>query len=234
MLLSDIFTYLSYGELSQFELGTSNNGSITEADYPRITTFVNRGLIQLHSKLPLRLEQVLLQVDPLRPRYTLHSKHSVGSGGNDQDPKYILDTTNPFQNNLIKVEQVFRDDGCEFSLNELADKDTVFTPLANVVQFSIPYSGKASIIYRANHPLLDSARGTDPSTVEVSIVDTLLEPLLAFVAAKVLSAKGGKDGVQEGMLLTQSFNMQLEELKAQGVFVIDNARRERIWSDQWV
>ena len=62
MKLSDFFTHLSYGVLSQYAIGTSDTGEIDEKQYPRMTALTNLGLTKLHSQLPLRFEQVLLQL----------------------------------------------------------------------------------------------------------------------------------------------------------------------------
>jgi len=234
MLLSEIFSYLSYGELSQYEIGTGNDGVISELDFPRVTSLVNRGLIQLHTKLPLRLEQVLVETNHADPRYMLSSKFAASNLTSTASVKYIKDIAYPFQDNVIKIEQVFKSDDAELFLNDSTDPDTVYTPTKNTIQFANPFDGLVAVFFRANHPILSMSRGIDPSVIEVDIPDSLLEPLITFVSSKVVTAKGGTDGLQAGMALTNSFETQLIDLAAQGVFSVDFPKQERIWRDGWV
>lgn len=234
MYLSEIFDYLSYGELSQYEIGTGNSGVISEVDFPRVTSLVNRALIQLHTKLPLRLEQVLVETNQEDPRYVLNSRFAVSNTTSTEAMRYIKDAAYPFKDNIIKIEQVFTSDEVELFLNDSTDPDTIYTPTKNTIQFANPFDGLVAVFFRANHPTLSMSRGIDPTVVEVDISDSLLEPLITFISSRVVLSKGGNDGLQASMALTNSFNTQIADLESQGVFSVDFPKQERIWSNKWV
>jgi hypothetical protein len=234
MLLSDFFKYLAYGELSQYAVGTFDNGEIAQKDYPKLISFVNRGLTALHTKLPLRLEQVIVQVYGGQAEYTLSSDFAVSNTLDDDTPKYLLDSSNPFKDNLIKIEQVFKEDGTELFLNDSADEDTVYTPQFNVLQFAKPFDGMVAAAYRAEHPSFSMERDVDPSTLTINLPTPLIEPLLTFTVSKLVSARSGGEGLQQGMVLNQSFNRQVQSLIDLGVVQTEAKTSTRIWRDKWV
>ena len=61
MKLSEIFTQLSHGELSQMHLGGSGTGIIEDAAYDRLVSCINLGLAALHTRFPIRHGQLTLE-----------------------------------------------------------------------------------------------------------------------------------------------------------------------------
>ena len=214
MLLSDIFIHLAHGALSQYAAGTNDAGTIAEKDYPKIISFINLGLSQLHTDLPLRMEQVTVQLDPCNTKYTLHSKNacSVSGGG------YLLDSCDdPFDDNILLIDEVFSEDGEEIPLNQHNVEGSFFTPKYNELQVPNPEFKQVAVLYRADHPKLPMTQRLDPTQVEVQIPSTLLTALCTLVKAAFLSGQGSAEGIQESSLAMQKYYSIIETIKNNGL-----------------
>ena len=53
MILSDYFTELSYGELSNTAMAVDGTGTIEEVHQPKVVRYLNEGLRRLHGRFPL-------------------------------------------------------------------------------------------------------------------------------------------------------------------------------------
>ena len=235
MLLSDLFMYLAYGELSQMAIGTNNAGGIDESDYPTLISHINLGLTNLHSRFPLKQSQALIlqqsdrQVYPLTPIYATNSTSAEKS-------KFILDSAlEPFANDVLKIEEVYTESNTLMPLNDLAKEDSFFTPLFNTLQVPNPQANKIlAVLYRANHAQLPAQRGLDISNVEVNIPAVLIEPLLTFVVARVASAGNNADNIQKAAAYQQKYEVQLQQIINSGGLSVESTSNLRIRSNGWV
>lgn len=234
MTLAEFFDYLAYSQLSQYALGTSNNGTISESDYPRLAMLTNMGLSRLHTKLNLKMDQVILRVNSFENKYILSSKFAKTAPAVDGISRYIEDTVNPFTDNIIKIEQVVHESNGEYTLNDETDENTIFTPNYRTLQFAQPNDGLISVIYRANHTKIPVSRTLDPDSIELDISDILIEALGVYVAASVVGSGGNGESSQEGLILMGQFNRRIESLKLEGIDQVDLSSSNRIWRDKWV
>lgn len=198
MKLSEIFAYLTEGELSQLSIGGGDPGQIREEDYRRVMRSINLGLTSLFTRFFLKEGKLELVLDPDITRYTLNSVHAV-SNTTTGVPKYINDVGNPFKDDLLKIQSVKTDAGYELPLNvpgnefscTSASHDVLEVPTALALQSNdLPEHYKTSVLnvtYRAAHPLLDVSDGVtiNPSSIEVALPFAYLPPLLYYVAARI-------------------------------------------------
>lgn len=234
MQLSDFFQHLAYGELSQYSVGSSNHGEISEKDYPKLLTFLNLGLTRLHTALPLRMEQLLLRTNAFQRTYKLVSSNAVSTAtdSDNVELRYILDSQRPFQDNILRVEEIVNEDEIEYPLNDHSCDTSVFTPLVNELQFTNPQDELVSVMYRANHVKLPVTRIID-TTTNLDIPDYCIDALLTYCASKVLGGGGNAEAAQEGLMLMQLFEAKLDALEDAGVITTDIPTRTRIWSEGW-
>ena len=79
MKLSEIFAYLTEGELSQLSIGGGEAGQIRPEDYRRVMRSINLGLNNLFTRFFLKEGKLTLLLDPDITRYTLNSVHAVSN-----------------------------------------------------------------------------------------------------------------------------------------------------------
>lgn len=231
MLLSTFFEYLSQGELSQFSTGTDDCGEISTKSYPKIITHINLGLNKLHTLLPLRLEQLMLQCDPFTHDYLLESAFARSNNPNG----FILDSTGrPFTDNLLMVDEVITESGEPRPINKVNSPESVFTPTYNLLQVPNAKLERLAVMYRASHRAIPHSKKLDLTTIMLEIPNTLIEPLLSYVHARMLMAQGSAEGIQEGLLLMQKFNQSIDDIKYTGLIQQDDYYTDTFRSNGWV
>lgn len=185
MTLDDLYTDLSYGELSNLSMSGDNGGSIQEESQPKIVRAANEALVRLYSRFILKENDVLIELESHITNYHLVERFSKTQGDEDETYRYILDTSNePFKADVLKILQVFGDHGVEVPLNDGESFNSVFTPQHNVLQVPRPLQGRSlSILYQAAHEKLTDGDNSQ----EIILPDVLHGALRAFIAYKVYS-----------------------------------------------
>lgn len=210
MYLSDFFDELKYGELANLALGNIDGDGILQKDIPRLIASVNSGLRELYAQFALKTSKVQVQLYDEVTEYRLHTDFAQSNTASTETYKYILDSVSaPFTNNLLLIDNIFDDEGEEYTLNESYDDFTINTPTYDT--FEITFAHDESIIdvyYRAG-PDNISIYGADPSAIWLPLPLQLMQCLTAFVLHKIHSSMGsGQEGSEAGMY----YNKYLKEL----------------------
>jgi hypothetical protein len=144
MLLGDLFKRLSFGPFSNIALGQDGSGVINPAKRAQVISYVNDGLLRLYTRFILREEEVIIKMSESRTIYTISSKNAVSYLDEDPtNPAYVIDThQTPYQDQLIKILSVYREDGTEVPLNIDGDANSVFTPRFDQLQIPVPIEGE--------------------------------------------------------------------------------------------
>lgn len=189
MKLEDLFSRLSYGELSNLSIGNEGRGSIREEDIPKVTAHVNDGLLRIYSRFVLSTKQLLVEQVRHITNYHLIPKYAESSGSDVEWP-YIKDLPDDkFLGDLIRILEV-QDDRGKLPLNDTGNPRSLFTPYPQVLQVPEPRAGKPlSIEYQARHITLNN----DDLDQEILIPFVLEGALQSFVAYKIFSHMNGQD-----------------------------------------
>lgn len=212
MTLNDIFDQLSYGELAQVVMGTGDTGKVPEAERLRIAASVQLGLTALHKRFLLKEQTV--QVDLV-----------------ENQQSYILDVPD-----ILMIERVYDDDGCELMLNVMNDERSIRTPTHR--SLLVP-DGLATaflkVVYRANHPEFNNIYVEAlPSKVKVDLPMTHLEPLLYYVASRVLNPVGMVSEFHEGNNYSTKYEASCQRLEQLNMRVDTQESNTRLCRNGWV
>jgi len=242
MLLSDLFDQLTYGELSQLNMGgVDGEIGIEPCDYPRVLPHINLGLTELYKRFPLKVNEVVIQQYDHINQYFLNSKFAQTNTESEAPYKYIMDSEyQPFQDDVLRIEKVFNEQGEELYLNQedgyyaASDKYwSVFTPTFDSVQIPYPDSANQFIVtYRAGHPKIN-INDIDLVSTEVHISAAYLEPLLNFIAARVYTNLTSLEG-NEGQIYMQRFEMNCKKLEELNLFNKTETENSRLDNNGWV
>lgn len=224
MTLQEIFDQLTYGELSQVSIGGGEVGAITEANYPRILAHINLALTAIYKRFPLNERQLNFQLQPNLTTYQLK----------------VAD--------LLKVERVFTDGAFDLQLNNDADSFSCHTPSMNILRvpkkmvdgsIDIPDKYKTTsltAVYRADHPKIVQGLGYfDPNRVTLQLPSSHLEPLLLFVASRVMSPMGA--GQFEGLAGNNYFakyEASCQQIEGLNLKVDQDSQNTRLERNGWV
>lgn len=247
MKLSEIFSQLTFGELSQINLGGAEAGEIKEGNYDQVLVHVNLGLTALYKRFPLKEGRILVALQANRYTYPLTSAYAMSNARSLEPVKYIQDAAEPFLNDIHKIERVYASGGKEFGLNDEADPYAISTPSASVLRVpaivvakggDLPDALKTStleIVYRANHPIINQDdTGFDVLTYEVQLPYTHLEALLLFIASRVNNPIGMVNEFNAGNNYAAKYEQACQQLETSNLRVDQGAQHNRIQRNGWV
>lgn len=222
MKLSEIFTQLTHGELSQVSLGGAAAGSISEVNYGLVVSHINLALTALHKRFTLKEGRQLITLVPGIYTY-------------------------PLANDVLKVISVFTVEGTPVGLNDEGNTLACSTPSASLLRVPVAIVDSPStvhpllqttaleVVFRQNHPMIEVGDfGIDPTQVEVDLPYTHLEPLLLYVAARV-HAPGDLSGqpITSNSYLSR-YEVSCREIENQGLQVEQGGQHDRLRRTGWI
>jgi len=237
MILQDIYDQLCHGELSQlFVAGDAESGGLREEDKPRMLAPIQLGLSALHKRFLLKQKQLTINIQEGRSTYVLKDIYSLHNTNSNELIKYIDDAEEPFKNDLLQIERVLDDKGNELPLNDHALPYSLRTAAYNVLV--VPPDLDAStltVLYRADHPKIDPIMGQYVSfQEEIELPVTHLEPLLYFVASRVMNPVGISGEFHEGNNYAQKYEMACQELERHGYQLNNQDSNNKFQRNGWV
>lgn len=202
MLVRELFQRLSFGELSNLDMGMEGAGTIELGSQPRVVVQTTKALTALHSRFILRRAYLPLELKD--------GQHDYEMACDD----------------LIKILAIDRlDDAFTPDINEALslpiNSGDAATGQAhggkimahNRLHFRAPVAGARYLIeYQANHPRLSLPPSLDE---EISIMPALEEALQIQVAAGIFGGMGGDShkATAEGLLLQYEQLVQMAKLE---------------------
>lgn len=248
MKLQEVFDQLTHGELSQLSIGGNETGVIAPSSYNRLVPHVNLALTALYKRFPLKEGRLNLELQAGRTTYPINSRYAVTSKTSREAVRYIKDTVSePFLDDIHKIERVYTSAGHEFGLNDEADFYGMHTPSATVLRvhpdvvskaISLPDELKTStleVVYRANHKLI-VADGADlePESIELELPYSHLEPLLFYIASRVHTPTGMTNETNMGNTYFAKYEASCQQIEALNLRVDQGSQNTRLQSNGWV
>lgn len=249
MKLSEIFSQLNSGELSQVGIGGGKSGAIAEKDYHAILNHVNLGLADLFTRFTIRQGQLILALQPGKASYSLTAPYAVTNRRSQEAVRYILDSSEePFRDDVAKIERVLTDAGDEMVLNVGTNSESIITPSATVLRLprimvNPPLTGlpdhlktsRLEVFYRAVHPAIVKSLGPfDPTRVEVDIPRVYLQALLYFVAARVHAPMGMNQEFYSGSVFSMKYEQECARLVNANLQIDQQRQNTRLERNGWV
>ena len=236
MLLSDFFTVLSTGELGGVVLGNRNGTGIAVEDYSTVVSHINLGLTALHTRLLLREEEVFVKEYDNIQLYYLLPQYAISNTASTEPYKYIVDSVfQPFQGNVLKIEQVFNEIGLDLPINDPNNRMSVHTPQYNCLQIPFAYATNAvSVIYRANHPRIVVGAGFDPAQVTLEIPDQVVEALACYVGARAFIGNAADNGKNDVNLHLTRFEQLVQQLEQADLLNSNGGTNLKLRDNGWV
>jgi hypothetical protein len=244
MNLADLFEQLRYGELRNLKLGRFLDPDADPELKREVITHVNLGLTELHKRFWIISKDMIVRVLPDKFQYLLSSTYAKsGVLSYTFDPeeqereRYILDDRYlPFQDDLLKIEQIYNTEGEKQPLNDSHVEDSFYTPRFNLVQIPEKY-GKThdwfSVEYRANHPHLEVECLNDPCSVQLDLPPAMLDPLLLFVGHRARRTMNTDDD-RESMAYLQKYEAACALVKNMGLEVVPDRTNPKLDNYGWV
>lgn len=212
MTLQDIFDQLIYGELSQLALTEDNE--LNANDRQKLIPHIKLGLTELHKRFLLRERNVKVNMVTDQLTYVLHSDYAE-SNSKAVSP-YLADTSDPFTDDVLKIERIFNDEDEEMILNKPDNEYSIRTtsPTTMLIPVQDPTTEYVTVYYRADHPTIDQYAYLQPANkVTINLPPGYLEPLLYYVASRVMNPIGLTPEFHEGNNYYAKFEAAVQRLK---------------------
>lgn len=199
--LQQVFDDLTYGYLSNTSVAEIEPDEFeSEPDprnYAQLTSYVNQGMLELYKRFFLSSKEIDIQQYEQITTYLLDSKYAQSNVASLEPVKFIMDSLDdPFQDDILKIEEVYDEDGNRLPLNKQDEELSIFTPNYKSIQIHSPNENNmVSVQYRASHPWIEYDIIMDPEVIELMLPLSLYDALLQYVAYKHL-IKTGLDSSQ--------------------------------------
>ena len=154
MIVQDIINAARYSELGNTAIKDNTDA---------ILTFMNLGLLELHKRFPLRVEQIVLTLSNTTTTFNLPSTfmYPLAAYGEDKDGN-------------IDMEHVL-------PINDESNPESIFFSTFKQVQVPDTLDGSSAVIVFAAKPDRYTA---DDLNIELDLPETLIEPLLHYIGYK--------------------------------------------------
>ena len=218
MKLSEIFDQLTQGELTHMHMSGADSIGIEECDYPKIVPHVNLALAELYKRFTLKVSSLVLQQTETINEYPLIPENALTYSGINVNPRFIIDTLdNPFQGDITVIEEIKDSDGLVLPLNVRNDSEALRTPDYRTVYIPSPVEGTLlTVHYKASHTHIET-KGLKPHEYEVNLPYTLMQPLLLFVASRIMMNLNQDGAVTEGTNLMGRFEAAVQHILTLGL-----------------
>jgi hypothetical protein len=214
MNVSDLFTRLALGELSNLALAGS--GVISLEKQPTIVMYANEALLRLHTRFLLREKDLILEMRDGTTMYHLLKRFAYSQYDPDNPPSkwnmpYIMDLgREPFDEDVIKVLSVYDHQGNHLPLNDSERSDSVFTPQSLILQVPFTEGGHTlAVSYQARHPIIP---GSDYGNFDIVLPECLESALCAYIASKVFMHMNTAESTAKGQEHSFTFDKLCQEV----------------------
>jgi len=238
MILRSILKDLTYGELQGLKIGNLLAGEAeSEPDphqYEQIISYINLGMTEIYKRFFLKSREIYVQQHEEISTYLLHSDYSLANTASSiaESERYIIDTAaDPFLDDILKVEEVYDEEGVKIPLNDITEDLSIYTPTFRSIQ--VPYPDDevtVSVQYRANHPRITADVTTDADDIEVHIPNSLYEALLYFVGSRAHRATN----MEKSADYWQMFKRSVDDVERLGLEVQGEPGDWRFDDHGWV
>lgn len=223
--LKNMINDLAVGVLANTMLCDPATNTIYEKYYPKAVSFINLGLTAIHRRFLLRSGELSVAQKTGIIHYTLRSLYALSNEAAVEPFNYIQDSVaNPFKDDILKIEQVFSEDGSEYLINDSTQAYPIFTPRYNVISM-IPTDVPQTVflIYRQNYPRIVLSNSLNALTEEIDIPDFILEALYLKIGTYAYKGITAEDTeANPGRSYMYQYELECKRLEEEGLVANDN------------
>lgn len=208
MKVSDLFTRLALGELSNLAL--ARNGIISPEKQPTIVMYANEALLRLFTRFLLCEKDLILEMRDGNTMYHLlkqfaYSQYDIDKPPSEWNKPYIMDLGHePFDEDVIKVLSVYDYQGNKLPLNDSERTDSVFTPQSLILQVPFTEHKHTLVVnYQARHAVIPSSGYKD---VDIVLPKCLESALCAYISSKVFMHMNTVESTAKGQEHMLTYN----------------------------
>lgn len=200
--MQEVVDLLTDCELGNLVYVDPDSKEINMTKLPALVRSINLIVLDLHKRFSLKIGTIVIDTIPGQTRYYLRNTYQMNNGKPKPDLiQYIRegnDKLNP--RSILKVEQVFHNDGRELLLNKQGEQFGVMTPAIDILEVN-PYALSETVMtsLTVNYRMAPKKEVVCPDNLDnwycldVDIPYTHLQALIWGVASRSHSSIGFAD-----------------------------------------
>jgi len=192
--LKELFTSLATGEFSNISLQRDRSGQINESEYAKVLSHINLGLIELCKRFNFLEEELILHVDPsvstyyIRPDRMALLENITTESYIEKPPDHSGDI------NIVEIKAIFDEDGYALRINDRHATPCILHSSTDTLRITgLEAPQKLSIVFQSHPPRIDLSDAFDPDNHTIPLPETVIEPLLYYVASRVYKPMGANN-----------------------------------------
>ena len=214
MNLRTLFNELSRAELSNLSMSNDGNGTISEANIPKLVIYTNQGLLALYTRFQLAYNQLVLEMRAHITNYHIDSDYAESNQDScvPLEDRYIKDLCREhYIDDAIKLVSIYDHSNRYRTLNDDGDYLSIFTPQPLILQIPMPQERLPIFLtYQAMHKKLKYEGLTINQILNqrVKVPYFLHDALKNYIANKVFNHMGG----QENIIRSKELELNYEKI----------------------
>lgn len=235
--VQQLFNILATGVYSNTAFSGTN--SILKVEhYDKVINSTNMGIVEIYKRFKLLENELVLCVVPEVTRYYLRADR-VASVGQTTVDQYIEEnfSTDGFLN-IIEVTGAYDTYGIELELNSIKCTPRIMQVAPDILQITNILSAQSIGIVYQSYPdkiVIDST--FRPADYEINIPDTIIDPLVLYIAAKTFKPIGANDSTanaDKSASYEQQYELACQKLSMYGLALQGADERDSFISNGWV
>lgn len=229
MKLEELFTQLSYGELSNLKMGDEGSGDLTVTDQKKIINHTQQALTNLYSRFCHNKDFVTLRQDGDITKYRIHPSHAVNhTTPANLLPRYIIDSiAEPFEQPIIKIRSIKRikEDGTlctnELLINDDTREGSIKTLSYDRIMITKPVHDEELFVeIQLNHPVIPLPVDLN---YEIQLAPALEEALILKVASRIFASMNGEENLMKASTLSSGYEQICQMVTAEDLLQISSS-----------
>lgn len=237
IILKDLFDLLATGELSNLKLSQNLDGTLSEEEYGKVINHINIGSVELHKRFNLSQREIILHVCPTQNEYHLKSNR-IALLQNMNTRTYLEDRgNNDREINLIEVLNVFDESQTPLKMNDRHAIPYILQQAPDVLKITKLFTPRIfHISYQAYPSKIIINDDFNPESYEYDIPQSIIEPLLYYVAARVYKPMGSNDSTansDKAAAYQQQYELACQKIALFGLDAQHNDDENTFERDGW-
>lgn len=218
MLLQEVFDQLACSELNNIYVTDQVTKELLPEHYKKVATAINAGLTQLHTQFQLRRGEITIVLQPGQTVYQLNRRNMAPRSEVPGAGKFIRYTSD-FSDNMLKILQVFDDQGQELGMNNHTDYYSVHETSMDTMVVPLDFYEKRHVrelrvVYLQDHKRIPAGcEDLDPECYGLTLPRSHLWALCLFVAGRMHVPIGLQDATYSGNSFMALFNNECARLQ---------------------
>ena len=237
IVLKDLFNLLASGEFSNISLTRTGSGQLNEKEYPKVIGHINLGILDIYKRFKFLENELVLHVDPSVSKYYLRPE-KVTNLHNITTKMYIErpdDTEGCL--NIIEVTSMWDSEGDELTMNNRYTTPAIKQLSNDTLKITgVPEKTTMNVVYNAYPDKIVIGDDFSPEEHMLAIPETIIEPLLYYIAMRVYKPTGSNDSTanaDKSAAYQQQYELSCQKIDLYGLELSDDDSAGKFENEGW-